>query len=180
MTGVTVTTRGAGAHAQRAPVGARLANLARAVEGMRRRPAVDIRKMLLVSGATAMGLGLVAIVLGWYGAAHSAFVFQEVPYLISGGLLGVALVAGGGFLFFAAWLVRMMEDNHRYAARLEQTLVRIDRTLDAVTADAARAAGYPAHTSNGYDADPGTAPRTSAAPGPRPPGEAPTQTENRA
>ena len=141
MTGVTLT-RGAGAHAQRAPVGARLANLARAVEGIRRRPAMDIRKTLLVAGATAMGLGFVAIVLGWYGAAHSAFLFQEVPYLISGGLLGVALVAGGGFLFFAAWLVRMMEDNRRYAARLEQTLVRIDRTLDAVTADAARAAGY--------------------------------------
>ena len=42
-----------------------------------------------------------AIIFGWYGAAHSAYLFQEIPYLISGGLLGVALVAGGGFLFFA-------------------------------------------------------------------------------
>ena len=177
MTGVTLT-RGAGAHAHRAPVGARLANLARAVEGMRRRPAMDIRKTLLVAGATAMGLGFVAIVLGWYGAAHSAFLFQEVPYLISGGLLGVALVAGGGFLFFAAWLVRMMEDNRRYAARLEQTLVRIDRTLDAVTADAARAAGYRAHASNGYDADPSPAPHSGATSGGGPPGEGPAQTRS--
>ena len=47
-----------------------------------------------------MGLGFVAVVFGWYGASHSAYLFQEIPYLISGGLLGVALVTGGGFLFF--------------------------------------------------------------------------------
>jgi hypothetical protein len=176
MTGVSLSTRG-GAHSQRAPVGARLAELARAVERVRRRPAVDVRKALLVSGATAMGLGLLAIVLGWYGAAHSAYLFQEVPYLISGGLLGVALVAGGGFLFFAAWLVRMMADNRRHAVRVEQTLARLDHVLEAVTADAARAAGLAPHTSNGYDADPGYrghgTPATSGTAGgdqgPRPP-----------
>ena len=176
MTGVSLTTRG-GAHSQRAPVGARLADLARAVERVRRRPVVDVRKMLLVSGATAMGLGLLSIVLGWYGAAHSAYLFQEVPYLISGGLLGVALVTGGGFLFFAAWLVRMMADNRRHAVRVEQTLARLDRVLDTITADAARAAGLSPHASNGYDAEPGhrghdaaSAPGTAGVdPGPRQP-----------
>jgi len=87
-----------------------------------------------------MGLGIVAIVLGWYGAAHSTYLFQEVPYLISGGLLGVALVAGGGFLFFASWLVRMLEDNHRHASRVEQTLARVDQVLGAIAADALQAA----------------------------------------
>ena len=151
MTGWTMTTRtGAAAHGRQAPVGARLASLGRALDGLRRRPSVDVKRALLVAGATGMGLGLVIIVLGWYGAAHSAYLFQEIPYLISGGLLGVALVAGGGFLFFAAWLVRMMEDNGRYAARVEQTLARVDRALDAITADAARAASA---GTNGHDAD---------------------------
>jgi hypothetical protein len=86
-----------------------------------------------------MALGMVAIVLGWYGAAHSSYLFQEVPYLISGGLLGVALVAGGGFLFFASWFVRMIEDNHRYASRVEQTLARVDHVLGAIASDAATA-----------------------------------------
>jgi hypothetical protein len=108
-----------------------------------------------------MGLGVVAIILGWYGAAHSAYLFQEVPYLISGGLLGVALVAGGGFLFFAAWLVRMIEENRKYAARMEQTLDRVDRALMAVATDAAAAASFAPQTTNGFDGHPGT-------PGPRP------------
>jgi len=176
MTGVSLTTRG-GAHSQRVPVGARLADLARAVERVRRRPAMDVRKTLLVAGATSMGLGLVAIVLGWYGAAHSPYLFQEVPYLISGGLLGVALVAGGGFLFFSAWLVRMMEDNRRHAARLEQTLARVDRTLDAVAADAARAAGFPPHASNGSDAEP--QPAAPGDPGAHAAGAGPGQPGNR-
>ena len=114
MTSWTMTSRtGAAAHGRQAPVNARLAGLGRALDGLRRRPSVDVKRALLVAGATGMGLGLVIIVLGWYGASHSAYLFQEIPYLISGGLLGVALVAGGGFLFFAAWLVRMMEDNGR-------------------------------------------------------------------
>jgi hypothetical protein len=154
MTDASVTTRsGAPSHAQRAPVAARLAALSRAVDGMRRRPQVDVRRALLVAGSTAMGLGLVAIVLGWYGAAHSAYQFQEIPYMISGGLLGVALVAGGGFLFFGAWIVRMIEENRKHAGRVERTLDRLDRALEAIATDAAAAAFTPAST-NGSGADP--------------------------
>src|SRR5579872_3913493 len=74
----------------------RLAGLAQAIDHARRGPRLDVRKGLLLAGSIALGLGVVAIVLGWYGAAHSPYLFQEVPYVISGGLLGVALVAGGG------------------------------------------------------------------------------------
>ncbi|HUC37617.1 MAG TPA: hypothetical protein VMR97_10900 [Acidimicrobiales bacterium] len=138
MASFTVTAASAPDQGQvRRPISSRLAGLARAVEGTRRSARVDIRKLMLACGATCMGLGFVAIILGWYGAAHSAYLFQEVPYLISGGLLGVALVAGGGFLFFAAWLVRMMEENNRNAARVEQTLRLVDHVLGAVQADAA-------------------------------------------
>jgi hypothetical protein len=125
---------------RRRPITNRLTGLAQAVEGSRRSRSFDVRQVLLATGASSMGLGLVAIVLGWYGAAHSAYQFQEIPYLISGGLLGVALVAGGGFLFFSSWLVRMIEDNHRHATRLESTLRRVDHVLGAVTEDAERAA----------------------------------------
>ncbi len=112
------------------PVTGRLEALSAAVwERRSKRRPLEIRRVLLVVGSSLMGLGVVAILLGWYGAAHSAFLFQEVPYLISGGLLGVALVAGGGFLFFAAWLVRLSEENRQYADRLEETLDRLDQAL---------------------------------------------------
>jgi len=138
MASFSITTEEQGR--QRRAISNRLAGLARAVEGTRRGSRFDIRQLMLASGATCMALGIVAIVLGWYGAAHSSYLFQEIPYLISGGLLGVALVAGGGFLFFASWFVRMIEDNHRYAARVEQTLSRVDHVLGAIATDAAAAA----------------------------------------
>lgn len=147
MAGVTIASSGkppeqpAAVEPGRAPVTGRLVALARAVERSRRRQ-WDVRQIMLVIGATLMALGIVAIVLGWYGAAHSAYLFQEVPYMISGGLLGVALVAGGGFLFFAAWLVRIIEENRDANARLAQTLDRVDRMLGAAT-DGAGAPGVP-------------------------------------
>jgi len=137
MASVMVTTGGRAEDERRArPVASRLAGLARAVEGTRRTQ-FDVRQIMLATGAICMGLGIVAIILGWYGAAHSAYLFQEIPYLISGGLLGVALVAGGGFLFFASWFVRMIEDNHRYASRVQRTLERVDHVLGAIADEAA-------------------------------------------
>lgn len=144
----------------RQAVTGRLVALARAVERSRTRRRWDVRQVMLVLGATMMGMGFVAVVLGWYGAAHSAYLFQEVPYLISGGLLGVALVAGGGFLFFAAWLVRMLEENRKAAARVALTLDRVDRVLGAIANDAAAAAGL----TNGRDGEP-TSPGASSSPG---------------
>lgn len=168
MAGVTIASSGQPAEQPdpmepgRAPVAGRLVALARAVERSRRRQ-WDVRQIMLVVGATSMALGIVAIVLGWYGAAHSAYLFQEVPYMISGGLLGVALVAGGGFLFFAAWLVRIIEENRDYNARMARTLDRVDQMLGALP-DTSGASGFPGSA-------PGGAP-----PPPPPPAAAPPTT----
>ena len=149
MAGVTIASTG---QRSRQAVAGRLAALARSVESVRGRRRFDVRQIMLVVGATLMALGLVAIVLGWYGAAHSAYLFQEIPYLISGGLLGVALVAGGGFLFFAAWLVRLIEDNRRYTVRVSETLDRVDRVLNAIANDAASGTPFAVQAGNGFDA----------------------------
>jgi hypothetical protein len=148
MAGVTMAPKQTG---RRQPISARLAGLARAVENVRQRRKFDIRQIMLVAGSAAMGLGFVAIILGWYGAAHSSYQFQEIPYLISGGLLGVALVAGGGFLFFAAFLVRMIEENRRYTNRVVQTMARIDRALGAADSNGGI---FRTQQSNGVEADP--------------------------
>lgn len=153
MAGVTMAP---GRQAGRRPsVSARLAGLARAVEGIRGKPRLEVRTVMLWVGSICMGLGIVAILLGWYGAAHSTYLFQEIPYLISGGLLGVALVAGGGFLFFAAWLVRLIDENRRYTARVAQTLARVDRALEALSADPAAATTFGRRAGNGMEAGTG-------------------------
>src|SRR3954465_7613559 len=58
--------------------------------------------ILTLIGALVMPLGLCLVIMGWWGAAHTPYDFEQVPYLISGGLLGLALCLIGGVLFFGA------------------------------------------------------------------------------
>ena len=55
------------------------------------RSLVNQRQFLLAGAGALMTLGLTAILLGWWGASHSTLQEEQVPYLISGGLFGLAL-----------------------------------------------------------------------------------------
>ena len=68
------------------------------------RPQLD--GALGIATAVMLPLGLMVIVLGWYGAAHSPYLWEQVPYLISGGLLGLGLVVGAGLLYLGSWVAR--------------------------------------------------------------------------
>src|SRR5213082_254867 len=57
-------------------------------------------RTLLTVGSILMPLGGVLVLLGWYGAAHTTRVFEQIPYMISGGVLGIACVIAGGFCYF--------------------------------------------------------------------------------
>ena len=60
-----------------------------------------------------MTTGLSIILLGWFGAARSTIVEEQIPYLISGGLLGVALATIGALTLFAHWLTVLVRENRR-------------------------------------------------------------------
>jgi peptidoglycan/LPS O-acetylase OafA/YrhL len=76
--------------------------------------------------------GFAVIGLGWWGASGTKYVYQEIPYVISGGIFGVALVLVGVILFarYSAarllrfWLARLVADQQ----------VQTDRVIDAITA----------------------------------------------
>lgn len=82
-----------------------------------------LQVVLFVSGAVLLPLGLIVIVLGWYGAAHTPYQYDQLSYLVSGGLLGLGLTFCGGFLYFGAWLARIASDNRDTAKRLSDTLL---------------------------------------------------------
>ena len=112
------------------PVPTRLARLAAVVDKARRGTASrDVRKWLQTIGMSLIVFGFVCIILGWYGAAHSAYQYQEIPYLISGGLLGVALVIGGGILVHSAWSMRKIEEDRRNALAVVRSVDRLERIL---------------------------------------------------
>jgi hypothetical protein len=96
-----------------------------------------------ILGMVTIGFGFVCIVLGWYGASHSPYLYQEIPYLISGGLLGVALVIGGGVLVRCAWSLRQVEEDRRNAVAIVRSVDRLEQVLqafvDATGTDEARA-----------------------------------------
>ena len=70
-----------------------------------------LQMVLFWAGAVLLPLGLVVIVLGWYGAANTPYQYDQLSYLVSGGLLGLGLTFVGGFLYFGAWLARIAADN---------------------------------------------------------------------
>jgi len=85
-------------------------------------------------GASLLPLGIVVIVLGWYGVANTPFGYDQQSYMISGGFGGLALTFVGGFLYFGSWLARIAEDNRDAQRRLADTLlVLADVTSRAAT-----------------------------------------------
>jgi hypothetical protein len=78
----------------------------------------QLDRPLMMTGAVLLPVGLVLILLGWFGASHTTLAFEQVSYLISGGLLGLGLTFAGGFLYFAAWVTRLLRDGREQNERL--------------------------------------------------------------
>lgn len=98
---------------------------------------VLLQVVLFWAGAILLPLGLVVIVLGWYGAANTPYQYDQLSYLVSGGLLGLGLTFIGGFLYFGAWLARIAADGRESSKRLADTLlVLADVTSRAAATDA--------------------------------------------
>ncbi len=67
-------------------------------------------RMLIVLGVLIAGI--VIVMLGWYGAAHTNIITEQIPYLISGGLLGLGLIILSGILA-TSWLQQRSSDDLR-------------------------------------------------------------------
>lgn len=66
-----------------------------------------LRSFIQAYGSALVPLGLLAagvvfVMLGWYGAAHTNILTEQIPYLISGGLLGLGLIIVAGIMAVGA------------------------------------------------------------------------------
>ena len=88
-------------------------------------------RILLVLGGIIAPLGLVVVVLGWWGASNTPYLFEQVPYLISGGLLGVALVFLGSFFYFTHWLTELVKEHRAQSEAIVAALERLQKEIAA-------------------------------------------------
>ncbi len=95
------------------------------------------------SGAVLFVLaGFASLLLGWIGISDTVFTFQQLPYLLSGGVFGVSLITVGVTL----WLSADIRDEWRKIDRLEAA---IDRAVEAQASGAILPAIVP--QVDGYD-----------------------------
>lgn len=129
-----------------------------------RRRSFPIETFLLVAGALLLPIGIIVIVVGWYGAAHTFHTYEQNDYLISGGLLGLGLVFTGGFLYFGYWMTRQIRTSTAANQQMLNALGRIETQLGAgangkhpvaplpIPGPAKRAAGPKARSGGAVDA----------------------------
>ena len=104
---------------------------------------IRLETVLLVLGAFCLPTGLMAIVVAWYGIAHTGHVYEQNSYLISGGVFGLGLVITGGFMYFGYWMTRQLhattaaaQQNARALDRVEEQLASMARALNGAAAPA--------------------------------------------
>lgn len=116
----------------------RAASRGEGVAPLRNNPAQLLHLVLFVAGAVLLPAGLIVIGLGWYGVAHTAYVYDQNAYIVSGGILGLGITFVGGFLYFGSWLARIAADQKEAQRQLSDTLLML---ADAVSHNTAMANG---------------------------------------
>jgi hypothetical protein len=73
-----------------------------------------------VAAWIAIGVGALALMLGWLGVRSEALTQKQIPYIVSGGLGGLLLVGVGAML----WLSADLRDEWRKLDAIERELAR--------------------------------------------------------
>lgn len=100
-------------------------------------PSGDAEALLVKVGFALPIIGVVMIVLAYWGASGTAYVADQIPMLISGGVLGLglALVGVGLYLRFSLarvlrfWLARTVAEQQAQTDRVVEALGRVEAAL---------------------------------------------------
>lgn len=112
----------------------RMSRLSEQVRSIRTRASgANLERFMLVVGGVLMPLGVVFILLGWAGAARTPLAIEQNDYLISGGILGLALVFAGGFIYFSYWQTIRIRESRSQARDLADALARVETLLSGGT-----------------------------------------------
>jgi hypothetical protein len=100
-------------------------------------------------GGALVVAGFVVVIIGWVGASHTVLVAGQIPYLLSGGLMGLGLIFLGAFLYFGHWVAVLVRESRERGAEDRDDLALVRKGLEEVNrslvsvASALAAAGTP-------------------------------------
>ncbi len=97
----------------------------------------DTEARILLGGIVLMPVGLVFVLIGWFGASGTTDFSSQVPYLLSGGLLGLGLTVIGAAVFLRYslarylrfWLLRLVYEERASSDRNVQALTALGDVL---------------------------------------------------
>lgn len=107
-------------------------------------PNADAERLLMKLGVGLPVVGVVLIIIGWFNASGTAFVADQIPMLISGGILGMGLITVGLGLFvrfslarlLRFWMARLVVEQQAQTDRMVDALERIEAAVRDATIDA--------------------------------------------
>ena len=127
------------------PDGSRHARLEEATARIRRTGGLSAERVFQLAGWVLPPVGIVLVLLSWYGTANTSRVWQQIPYLASGGMLGIAFIFTGGLAYLATWLTQLVHETGAQAAAAAAAAERTAAALDRIEAILrANGAGGPA------------------------------------
>ena len=91
----------------------------------------DLIRWMLVPASILVIVGFGFIVFGWVGAARTFRQIEQIPYLISGGLVGLALVFLGALLLASTlWIAVVKKLQAESEERTRQLVASLELRLD--------------------------------------------------
>jgi hypothetical protein len=106
-------------------------------------PADRSERWFLLGGIVLEVVGILFILGGYLGASGTAILAEQVPYLLSGGMLGLALIIVGGTLFLRYsmtrylrfWLVRQIYEQRTQSDRVAESVAGLETVLRGSAGD---------------------------------------------
>ncbi len=95
----------------------------------------------VVVGSLLIPLGVVLILLAWNGAAHAKVEQQQIPYLISGGFIGLGCMVVGGLMYWGHWLYRVFDQQDLHHQEQQELMREVLRALGTSTSSPLRGGG---------------------------------------
>ncbi|HMC38658.1 MAG TPA: hypothetical protein VKI19_03285 [Acidimicrobiales bacterium] len=109
------------------------------------------RWLFALGGALVVG-GIVAVIIGWVGTSRTVLVAGQIPYLVSGGLLGLGLIFLGSFLYFGHWVAVLVRESRERGAEDREDLALVRQSLEDIHRSLATVAGALAATATASSA----------------------------